>query len=207
MFFFKTSRIAHTWYQGKVLCRVGTPEKKLFLTFDDGPIPEVTLPVLEILSSFQIKATFFCVGENVFHHYPVYQEIIKQGHQTGNHTYNHLKGWKTQTPAYLENVERCGELVHSRLFRPPYGKIRKSQLEALRDHYQVVLWSVLSYDFHAASSVESCLEHCINNMQEGNIYVFHDSLKARDKVLSLLPRFIEGALSRGFQFEALTPTV
>lgn len=200
MYFINPSPLAKVFYSGKAIWKMAAGTKTLYLTFDDGPEPEVTLPVLEILEEFNIKATFFCVGENVFHHFLLFQSILKQGHHAGNHTYHHLNGWKTPTLSYLENVNQCRQLVDSDLFRPPFGKMKSSQISAISPHYAIINWSVLTYDFNPDMREDRCLKNCTENMKDGNIFVFHDSLKAKRNVLSVLPAFIETALEKGYKF-------
>jgi len=183
--------------------KVATREKNIYLTFDDGPIPEVTPWVLDILSKYQAKATFFCVGENVFKHPDVYRMVLEAGHSTGNHSYNHLKGWSTPFPDYLENVARCKELVQSQLFRPPHGQITLRLARALRSEYRIIMWSMLSRDFDRDLSPETCLRNAVRESRPGTIIVFHDSLKARERLEYTLPRYIEHFASQGYRFPAL----
>ncbi|MFT5801902.1 MAG: peptidoglycan/xylan/chitin deacetylase (PgdA/CDA1 family), partial [Nonlabens sp.] len=129
------------------LWRQATEEKTLYLTFDDGPIPEVTPWVLDQLDQYQAKATFFCVGDNVEKHPHIFAELTQRGHRVGNHTQQHLSGWATETSKYMANVEQCAAKVDSDLFRPPYGRLRPKQAKLLRQKYTVVMWDVLSGDF------------------------------------------------------------
>ena len=184
--------------------QVDTGRKDIFITFDDGPHPEITPNVLEILDKFGAKATFFCVGENVEKYPDTYRQILAQGHATGNHTYNHLNGWKAGKREYFENIEECAGLVNSRLFRPPYGKIGLSHINHLTKKYDIVMWSVLSYDFNKDVSPAQCLENCLNNTEEGSIIVFHDSEKASGNMLYALPRFLEKFTNEGFAFPVLS---
>ena len=186
-------------------------EKKIYLTFDDGPIPKVTEWVLDLLKSEEIKATFFCIGDNIKKHPEVYKRILSEGHQTGNHTFNHLNGWKTNTKSYLENFKLCEtehlklNTEHSFLFRPPYGKIKSSQSKAIRQlGYKIIMWDVLSYDFDPTISVEKCLENVISNTEQGSIIVFHDSLKAEKNLKYALPKAIQILKNRGFVFDVIS---
>lgn len=179
-------------------------KKRIFITFDDGPIPEITTEIINILNKYQIKATFFCVGENVLKHPEIYQDIIKNGHSTGNHTYNHLNGWKTSKDIYLENIKKSKLFINSNLFRPPYGKITISQANEIKENYYTILWSVLSGDFDKNITKEQCLQNVIKNTVDGSIIVFHDSIKAKERVLYALPEFIEHFQKQGFTFEAIT---
>ena len=186
-------------------------DKKIYLTFDDGPIPDVTEWVLDLLKSEEIKATFFCIGDNIKKHPEVYKRILSEGHQTGNHTFNHLNGWKTETKSYLGNFKLCEtehlklNTEHSFLFRPPYGKIKPSQSKAIRQlGYKIIMWDVLSYDFDPTISVEKCLENVISNTEQGSIIVFHDSLKAEKNLKYALPKAIQILKNRGFVFDVIS---
>lgn len=186
-------------------------DKRIYLTFDDGPIPNVTEWVLEILKSEDIKATFFCIGDNMKKHPEVYKRILAEGHQTGNHTFNHLNGWKTETNHYIENLKLCEteylklNTEHSFLFRPPYGKIKPSQSKAIRNlGYKIIMWDVLSYDFDSTISVEKCLENVISNTEQGSIIVFHDSVKAEKNLKYALPKAIQVLKDKGFIFDVIS---
>lgn len=175
----------------------------LYLTFDDGPIPELTPWVLDTLNSFQAKATFFCVGGNVKKHSAIYKRIIDEGHQVGNHTYNHLNGWETPNRVYQKNIDTAAKLIKSKLYRPPYGKITPVQLKTvLAKNYEVVMWNNLSKDYDKNISPEKCLERsCEAN--SGSIIVFHDNLKAEKNLKYALPKFIDWAKKKGFEFKTL----
>ena len=194
---------------------VPNSENKIYLTFDDGPIPEVTEWVLDILKSEGIKATFFCIGDNIKKHPEIYKRILIEGHQTGNHTFNHLNGWKTETNHYIDNFKLCETehlklpiaigTEHSFLFRPPYGKIKPSQSKAIRQlGYKIIMWDVLSYDFDPTISVEKCLENVISNTEQGSIIVFHDSLKAEKNLRFALPKAIQILKDKGFVFDVIS---
>ncbi len=187
---------AFTW-------RVRTEDPVLYLTFDDGPIPELTPWVLDLLHSFGAKASFFCVGENVKKHYEIFQRLVNEGHTVGNHTFNHLNGWSTPTKDYAANVEICAQWVPGNLFRPPYGALRPSQSAVLLKQYQIVMWDVLSYDFSTKLSTEDCLQNVVKNARPGSIIVFHDSLKAKANLQYALPRALEALARKGYRFEAL----
>lgn len=179
-------------------------EKKIYVTFDDGPHPEITPKVLNILDMFHAKATFFCVGHNVEKYPETYREIIKQGHQVGNHTFSHLKGWESLDNEYFKNIEKCRHLVDSGLFRPPHGRIKRSQIKFLKNKYKIIMWSVLSYDFSQKVSKQKCLQISLKYTKAGSIIVFHDSEKAADKMLYALPLFLAHFQNKGFVFQPLT---
>ncbi|MBK6933317.1 MAG: polysaccharide deacetylase family protein [Saprospirales bacterium] len=185
------------------LWNVSTQEKTIYLTFDDGPIPEVTPWVLETLDAAGAKGTFFCVGENVKRHPEIYRKILDGGHSTGNHTYNHLNGWHTENLAYFHNVRHCARIVKSNLFRPPYGRLLPSQRAFLERHFQIVMWDVLSGDFDARLTAEQCLDNVLTHAQPGSIIVLHDSLKTEGKLRFLLPDLLHFFLEKGFHFDAL----
>ncbi len=178
-------------------------EKKIYLTFDDGPIPIVTSWVLDVLKNENIKSTFFCVGNNVKQNPDIYNSILEAGHSVGNHTYNHLNGWNTDTNKYIDNVKQCGELVQSNLFRPPYGKLKKSQSAIINQQSTIIMWDVLSGDYDLKTGSRQCLKNVTDNVRNGSIILFHDSLKAREKLEYALPRFIEFAKENGFEFGTL----
>lgn len=183
--------------------RLPTADKSLYLTFDDGPIPEVTPWVLETLRGYAAKATFFCVGDNVQKHPEVFQQVVSEGHAVGNHTFNHLNGWKTDTGVYLENVAQCGQVLSSNLFRPPYGRLKSQQMKALKKDFRIVMWDVLSGDFSPNLSAEQCLQHVLRHARPGSIVVLHDSLKAERNLKYVLPRVLEHFKAAGYRFEAL----
>lgn len=202
MFFARTPYLIRKLYS-KAVWRIPNSEKKIYLTFDDGPIPEITEWVLDVLKEKNILATFFCVGDNIENNRPIFNKIIEEGHRIGNHTYNHLKGWKTHTKSYIDNVELCNKLVQSNLFRPPYGRIKKSQLNILSKKYKIIMWDVLSGDYDKKINPEQCFENVTKNVRPGSIIVFHDSLKAKEKLQYALPKFIDFALRENYKFELL----
>ena len=178
---------------------------EIFLTFDDGPVPEVTPFVLSILKEYNAKATFFCVGKNVEKYPDIYDKIIMEGHSVGNHTYNHINGWETNTEEYLMDVERAREIIDSDLFRPPYGKIKKNQAKALKDYYKIIMWDVLSYDFDSSVSEEKCLGNVTAKAKEGSIVVFHDSVKAGETMKYSLTCALKYFSDREYIFSAIDP--
>ena len=178
-------------------------ENSLFLTFDDGPNPDITPKILDILAGYKVKATFFCVGDNVRKYPEIYNNVLEQGHRTGNHTFNHLNGWKTSDDDYFTNIKKAGEFINSNLFRPPYGKIRRSQIKTLKKDFEIIMWTVLTYDFSKKISPEDCYRNSKKGLRNGSIIVFHDSVKSKKNVLYALPKFIETALNKGFEFDVL----
>ena len=185
--------------------RVNTNEKKMFLTFDDGPIPEITEFVLDTLKQYNAKATFFCIGDNVRKHPDIFQNIIAQGHSVGNHTFNHLNGWKSNDSEYMANIELCEKQLNldTNLFRPPYGRMKKSQSRQLPLTKEIIMWDVLSGDFSAEIKPEVCLRKSIRYARPGSIVLFHDSLKAAENMQYTLPRFLDHFGKTGYQFDAL----
>lgn len=184
--------------------RIPTVEKVLYLTFDDGPIPELTPWVLEQLKLYNAKATFFCVGDNIGKYPEVFQQVIDADHTIGNHTFNHLNGWATDNIPYFHNVRRGANQSNSLLFRPPYGRLKPKQAQFLQRHYQIVMWDVLSGDFDQKISSVQCLNNVVNNANEGSIVVFHDNLKAEEHLKFVLPRVLEYFARQGYTFKALT---
>jgi peptidoglycan/xylan/chitin deacetylase (PgdA/CDA1 family) len=188
--------------------------KNLYLTFDDGPTPEITNWVLNELAKHEAKATFFCIGKNIASYPKIYQKIIANNHAVGNHTFNHLNGFKTETKTYLENIAEFNILINehpeltqknSKLFRPPYGKINFSQAKQIRKKgYKIIMWDVLSADFDTTISAEKCLENVIRNTSNGSIIVFHDSIKAKEKLQYILPQILEYYTKKGYKFKAIT---
>ncbi len=180
-------------------------EKKLYLTFDDGPHPEITNFVLDTLSHYGAKATFFCIGKNVSDNYEVYAKIISEGHSAGNHTYSHLNGWKVNEDTYVDNIREAGLTIHSSLFRPPYGRITRLQAKQILQqlNYRIIMWSVLSGDFDTGISEDKCWNNVLKNAGAGSIIVFHDSEKAYKKMSYVLPKLLNVFSERGFSFEKL----
>lgn len=183
---------------------------KIYLTFDDGPTPEITTWVLELLEKENIKATFFCIGKNIESNPLLFQTILSQGHAIGNHTYNHLNGWKHTLENYIANVKECETIIHKKtnhkpnLFRPPYGKIKRKQAQQLKElGYKIVMWDVLSADFDTSISPQKCLDNVISSVRSGSIIVFHDSVKASKNLYFTLPKAIYDLKQKGFVFETL----
>jgi peptidoglycan/xylan/chitin deacetylase (PgdA/CDA1 family) len=186
--------------------RIDTDEKILYLTFDDGPHPEATHFVLEQLKKFNAKATFFCVGKNVAENFSVYEQIIAEGHKVGNHTYSHLNGWKTDDKIYVEDIAKAAKIIDSDLFRPPYGRITKFQIRAIRGeklNLKTIMWDVLSGDFDLSVNGENCYLNVINNAKPGSIVVFHDSLKSFATLKEALPRVLKYYTEKEYRFAIL----
>ena len=186
-----------------LICSIPATENVIYLTFDDGPVPEITPEVLRILEDRNVKATFFCVGENVRKHPVIFGHIKEAGHAIGNHTFHHLNGWKTPPAEYVEDVFRCNEYFMPNLFRPPYGMFTLSQYFLLRKKFRFILWSVLSGDYNRKIPPDQCLSNVLKNTVPGSIVVFHDSIKAQENLFYTLPRFLDHFLNEGYTFEKL----
>ena len=207
MYFVKTPRWLKEVYRNYVW-DIPVREKKLFLSFDDGPHPVATPFVLNELAKYNAKGTFFCIGRNVEAHPQIFTKVCKENHSVGNHTHNHLNGWKTSAKEYLENVAEAGNHIHSRLFRPPYGRIKKQQGRSLlQQGFKVLMWDVLSGDFDKAIRPEKCLQNVVKSAKPGSIVVFHDSEKALANLKFTLPRVLEHFSQQGYQFDAITENV
>lgn len=194
------------WYYPSLTWNKNRKEKIIYLTFDDGPIPDVTTFVLKTLKSFDAKATFFCIGDNVMKHPDIFEQLKNEGHCIGNHTFNHVKGWKTDDQVYFANFEKCQQLTNTDLFRPPYGRIKKSQISAIKSanpQMQIIMWDVLSGDFDSSLSPEKCAENVIKNTRNGSVVVFHDSLKAFARLEYTLPLILRHFKEQGYQFGTL----
>jgi len=173
---------------------------KIYLTFDDGPTPEITPWVLDVLKGFKTKATFFCLGKNVEKYPDLFERIIKEGHTVGNHTYSHLDGWKTKNNEYFKDIELADKSINSKLFRPPFGRIRPSQIKYLKKKYKIIMWDVLCQDFNQKISKESCLQKVLKQKKGGSIIVFHDTIKAGKNLYYLLPGMLDGIKKKSFGF-------
>lgn len=208
MFLHKTPLLIQ-WLYPSLTWKKNVSDNSIFLTFDDGPIPGLTEFILDTLDKYKIKATFFCVGDNLRKHPEIAKRALSEGHRLGNHSFNHLNGWQTNTLDYVSNVVRCQkELIdidnsEPQLFRPPYGKIKRSQIKHLKEKYEIIMWDVLSGDFLESISKERCLEKSISATKPGSIVIFHDNLKAEEKVKYALPRYIEHFLNKGYRFQTL----
>lgn len=190
-------------FLGKLTWRRNSSSKVIYLTFDDGPVPEVTPLVLDLLDKFNLKATFFCVGENVQKYPELYKEVLRRGHKTGNHTFNHLKGFNVSTDEYVANVEKASEYIESNLFRPPYGRIKRKQRKNLQSQYEIIMWDLITYDYNQKLEKEIIFNRVKRQSRNGSIVVFHDSIKAKNNMLSVLPLAIEFWNSKGYTFDVL----
>jgi peptidoglycan/xylan/chitin deacetylase (PgdA/CDA1 family) len=194
------------WYYPQLTWNKTRDHKVIYLTFDDGPIPDVTDFVLKTLNSFSAKATFFCIGDNILKYPQIFESIKNEGHSIGNHTFNHLKGWDTSDDVYFQNFQKCQVQTGTNLFRPPYGRIKKTQIAKIKSNYpamDIVMWDTLSGDFDTNLLPEKCLKNVIKHTTNGSIVVFHDSLKAFDRLFYTLPKVLEHFSGLGYQFEQL----
>ena len=196
-FWVKTNRWIRLLFP-KYIWKIPTLDNVVYLTFDDGPTPEVTYWVLNQLEAYDAKATFFCIGTNIQNNKDVFESILHQGHAIGNHTYNHLNGWKNTTSSYIENTVKCETVIQNyasqktKLFRPPYGRIKRAQAkQLLQSGYKIIMWDVLSYDFDKNISTEECLNNVVHSIEPGSIIVFHDSLKAWERLEYVLPKTLK----------------
>ena len=180
--------------------KVKTDQQEVYFTFDDGPHPEITPWVIDKLDEYNAKATFFCVGENVFKYPQTHQLLIDKGHTVGNHTYNHLKGWKTNNRTYLENIEKCNQLTHSKVFRPPYGRIKPSQIKPIKEKYKIIMWDVLTCDYDNTLTPVKILNSVMQKISPGSIIVLHDSLKAENNMKAILPELLKHCVEKGYTF-------
>lgn len=187
---FKPISILSLFFKGLVWT-MPNDKNEVYLTFDDGPIPGITSWVLDLLLERNIKATFFCVGDNVKKHFSLYERILDEGHSVGNHTQNHKSGWKLKNENYKQEIDEAARLIDSNLFRPPYGQISPGQFAMIREQYKVVMWDVLSKDYDNSVSTEECIENVTKNVKSGSIIVMHDSIKAGEKLKSSLPRILD----------------
>jgi peptidoglycan/xylan/chitin deacetylase (PgdA/CDA1 family) len=205
MYFHKTPAFIATLFPD-ILWRVKTTNKEIYLTFDDGPVPEATPWVLDELDKFNAKATFFMVGENIEKNPEIFEEVLARGHTAGNHTYNHLKGGETNNTNYFDNIRKAENFLNSKstnLFRPPHGRLKWSQYKRLKKIYKIIMWDVLSGDFSSVLSAGECLDKSLKASEPGSIIVFHDSIKSIAKLKRVLPKYLDSFASAGFTFKAL----
>ncbi len=208
----KTPKVLKHFFSTYVWDFYDKKEKTLYLTFDDGPIPDITEFVLEQLQKFEAKATFFCIGENIKKHPHIFNKILSDNHAVGNHTMNHLKAWKSDPEVYFRNVKDCQEMIQkyseikhtTQLFRPPYGQISYSKFKTLeKQGYKIILWDILSKDWDKTVHEEQCFQNVTQNTSSGSIIVFHDSIKAEKNLRSVLPRVLDYFTKRGFVFDKI----
>lgn len=206
LYFTKTPALLRCLFKSCVW-KIPTTEKKVYLTFDDGPHPTATPFVLQQLKAHQAKGSFFCIGKNVVAHPSLYQQILDEGHRVGNHTHHHLNGWKTNTRNYLENILMAAKYIDSKLFRPPYGRISPFQIQQLRRWndagFQIIMWDVLSGDFDTGIDGKKCLENVLLQWEPGSIIVFHDSAKSWERLRYALPPLLDYFSKEGIQMEPL----
>jgi len=202
MYLVKTPTIITKLFPKSLIWKIPNHEKKIFLTFDDGPIPELTPAILKYLNDYQAKATFFCVGENIKRYPELTNDILQEGHQIGHHTYHHIKGRKTTTENYIKDIDKSAKLLESNLFRPAYGSITLNQIKRLKSDYKIIMWSILTGDFDVTLSSEQCLKNALK-AQSGDIVVFHDNLKSMQKIHDILPQFLAHYTKLGFKFSVI----
>ncbi len=202
----KTPRILKAFYSS-CIWHIKNNANSVYLTFDDGPHPTITPFVLQELEKYNAKATFFCIGDNVKKYPEVYEQIIAAGHAVGNHTQNHLNGFKVKTDEYITNIQQAAKHIHSQLFRPPYGRITIPEIRAIRKwrkDIKVIMWDVLSGDFDIKLPPQDCLNIVVDNTKPGSIIVFHDSNKAQERLEYTLPKFMEHCAKQEWQFKKLS---
>lgn len=202
-FYLKTTKLIRNLYPKNMIWEIPNDENALFLTFDDGPTPEVTEKALDLLKMYDAKATFFCLGKQVKAHPEIYLRIIDEGHAVGNHSIQHIKRHYYNSKSYLAEIREASHIVDSKLFRPPYGQIKHNQVRILKNSFKIVMWSVLSGDFDEKLSQEDCLKTVMKHSKSGSIIVFHDNLMAGDKMLYCLSSCLEAFTKKGFQFRKI----
>ena len=206
MYFIKTPKIARSILK-KAVWNIPNNNNSLFLTFDDGPTPSITNQTLDILKQHTIKATFFCLGSQVEKHPEIFKRIIDEGHAVGNHSYSHLKGWSTNNQQYLEDVRKGDAIIKSNLFRPPYGKIKRCQVNSLSPETKIILWDVLPGDFSPKNNVEKIVSNILNSVESGSIIVLHDNDKCGNKMLQALPVIIDKLQEKKYSFTPITEQI
>ncbi|MCK9163044.1 MAG: polysaccharide deacetylase family protein [Bacteroidales bacterium] len=184
--------------------KIPSKGKNIYLTFDDGPVPEVTPEVLDLLDEYNAKATFFCVGDNVKKYPEIFEDIIKRGHRVGNHTFHHIKGWNTKKDEdYYSDIELANQLINSDLYRPPYGRITPKQHFHLKKKYRIILWSVLSYDYNKLLTNRRVWRNVRNSITNNDIVLFHDNIKAKENMLYALKNTLFFFSARGYKFKSI----
>lgn len=187
-----------------LIFNIKNQDNAIYITFDDGPHPEITPWVCEQLGRFNAKATFFLVGENAETYPSIALELLNAGHAIGNHSYHHLSGWKTENERYFDDIVHCNQIVESALFRPPYGQITRSQAKYLSHDYKIIMWSDLSADFDQKYAPEECFKFATRKVQAGSIIVFHDSEKAWPRLKKAFPKCLEHYANLGFEMKAIS---
>lgn len=190
-------------YSSELTWKIPVENNEIFLTFDDGPHPAITPFVLNCLRQRNAKATFFCIGKNVLQYPEIFRQIIDEGHKIGNHTHNHLNGWKTRDASYFENIILAKKYIDSNLFRPPYGKITRFQIQQLLPVFNIIMWDVLSGDFDANLSPQKCLHNVLSNTRPGSVIVFHDSEKAFPRLEYALPKALDYFFEKKYLMKAI----
>lgn len=189
------------WLYPEAIFRMDKQEKSVYLTFDDGPIPIITPWVLDLLDQYEVKATFFVIGDNVRKHPKEFEEIVKRGHKVGNHSFNHIRGFNYSGAAYLANVEKAQELIHTELFRPPHGYMSSAQYKVIKNHYRIIMWDLVTRDYSNKLTGEQVFRKVKRYVRNGSIITFHDSIKAESNLAYALPRSIEWLKEQGYSFK------
>lgn len=203
MYLVKTPWWLTMLYSSALVWKIPAGENEIFLTFDDGPHPAITPFVLDCLRQYNAKATFFCIGKNVQKYQQVYRQILNEGHAAGNHTYNHLNGWKTNDAEYIKNTILAKKYIDSNLFRPPYGRISRLQIQQLQPVFRIIMWDVLSGDFDIHLSPQKCFKNVVSNTVAGSVIVFHDSEKALPRLEYALPKALQFFAEKGFVMKGI----
>ena len=191
------------WLYPSAMWRMNPQKKSVYLTFDDGPIPEATPFVLDVLDRYGVKATFFMVGDNVRKYPEIYKMVVERGHCVGNHTFNHIGGFRHSSKEYLENTEKANLLIHSHLFRPPHGWMRILQYRLLRKHYRIVMWDLVTRDYSKRMTAADVVNNVKRYARNGSIITFHDSLKSIEKLRTALPESLQWLKDEGYSFELI----
>ena len=209
MYFYKTPKLFEYFYP-EAIWHGDRSKKYIYLTFDDGPVPRVTEYILDLLSDLTVKASFFCVGENVKYHPKIFNRMIQDGHGIGNHTFNHLNGWITCEREYMENIQMCADILRQSghqgnplYFRPPYGRIRKNIIKKIKAAYKIIMWDVLSYDFSSKVSPETCFQKSLRHTKNGSIIVFHDCIKTFEKIKFVISQYIMYLKDKNYEFHTI----
>lgn len=204
MYFTKTPKALKNLFPN-LIWEMPAADKKIYLTFDDGPVPGVTDWVLDQLDLFGVDATFFCIGKNVEENPDLYQRLVESRHSIGNHSYSHMNGWVNKNISYYKDILKAKQLIDSKMYRPPYGRISMRQARVLlQNDFKVVMWDVVSGDFNQKITKDQCLQNVIQHSIPGSIILLHDSLKAKEKMQYVLPKFIEYCMGKGFEFGVIS---